>query len=691
MILKKICCCFMAALMLILDFGYFSSSVYAHTTVFDLGQVEVSTEGEEENVLDIAEKRRIGQKALKTHKVVDLAEVLSDELIEAYMIRKSGYGNEVGLRGFTCANLRFAQDNTLIEGSCGSRKDPPLSHMNMLNVKKIEIKEGPYDMSMPGAIGGSVNVATKDTQEGFHGEILSKFGSYGFVSQGGSVNGGNKDVQGLFGYNYSRSRQYRDGHGANLTSFNPNYNAKGRDMPAFKKSDYWTKAKLRPREDHEMVLSASYGQGDDILTPRVAMDTEKEYTYLTNGSYTIAEPCSLSDALELSAYYNRIEHYPYGKFRTGAISQRRIDAISSITGAQAENKKRTSIGLFKYGVDFYHRNWDGSVFNRNTGATLNGQLFPDVGDLDFGAYLTAEHDIGKLSIEAGVRGDIFNTRAGDALLYSMTVTDENARTDVFPSADIFLKYYFTDDINVFAGTGLSTREPTAVERYIQDGPSYYGNPALKPAHNLETDFGLEAKLFKILRGKIKGFYSYLKNYIYQDQVNAIKSYTNINAYIAGMDATGSIDVGHGLSVEGGVACQRGGKYSQPPGNGNKNLAEVSPLKAKLAMVYDDKGFFATLEWVHSNAFSRFDGGAGEVPIKSWNVVNFRTSCNVGQVVKGHPALNGMNLHFGMDNVFDSKYTVANSYEFDPTDPTGRNVRIVNEPGLFIYGSLSYCF
>lgn len=663
----------------------------AHTTVFDLGEVLVSTDEKDEDKLNISEKKRIGQKALKAHKVVDLAEILSDELIEAYMIRKSGYGNEVGLRGFTCANLRYAQDNTLIEGSCGSRKDPPLSHMNMLNVQKIEVKEGPYDVATPGALGGSINVITKDTQEGFHGEVLSKFGSYGFLSQGGYLNGGNKDIQGLFGYNYSRSGQYRDGAGNKLTSFNPNYNEKGQNMPAFEKSDYWTKATFRPMDNHEAVLSASYGQGTDILTPRVAMDTETERTYLNELTYIISDISSFSDELELSGYYNLIQHYPYGKFRIGAVHQRRIEAISYIAGAQIENRKKTDIGLFKYGLDFYNRNWDGAVYNRFTGATLNSWLFPNVEELDFGAYISAEHDIGKLSLEAGLRGDIFYTRAGDTLQFSSVATDKNRRVDIYPSADVFLKYFFTDDINAFAGTGLSTREPTAAERYIQEGNSYYGNPRLKPCHNFETDFGFEADLFKVIHGKIKGFYSYLSDYVYQDQVNNIKSYTNINAYITGMDATGSVRFGKGFSVEGGVAFQEGGKYSQPPANNNKYLAEVSPLKAKLAMVYDYKGLFATFEWIHSNAYIRYDSDAGEVYMKSWDVVNFRASYNVGEAAKKYSILKGMNLHFGIDNILDAKYAVANSYEFDPTDPTGRNVRIVNEPGRFIYGSFSFVF
>ena len=209
--------CFMTALALIANSSWLSLG-YAQTTVFDLGQVVVSEDEDTKEKLTIEEKTKISQKTLKSHKVVDLAEILSDELIEASMVRKSGYGNEVGLRGFTKSNLRFTQDDTLIEGSCGSRKDPPLSHINLLTIQKIEVKEGPYDVSVPGALGGSINVITKNPQEGFHGEILSKFGSYGYLSQGGFISGGSKKLQGLFGYSYSKSGQYEDGAGNKLSS-----------------------------------------------------------------------------------------------------------------------------------------------------------------------------------------------------------------------------------------------------------------------------------------------------------------------------------------------------------------------------------------------------------------------------------------------------------------------------------------
>jgi len=684
-----------AALTYFLMQSFFGNIAFAQTTVFDLGQVVVSEDEENrEEVLSIEEKTKISQKTLKSHKVVDLAEILSDELIEASMIRKSGYGNEVGLRGFTKSNLRFALDDTLIEGSCGSRKDPPLSHINLLTIQKIEVKEGPYDVSVPGALGGSINVITKNPQKGFHGEILSKLGSYSYLSQGVFLSGGSKKLQGLLGYNFSKSGQYEDGAGNKLSSFNPNYNNDGKNLDAFKKHDFWGKVLILPAERQKLVISSSYGEARDILTPRVAMDTEKEKTYLNKVAYKIDNLNSISEQLKISAYYNRIEHYPYGKYRTspGMINQRRIEAISYIIGAQVENKTVSGIGLLTYGTDFYYRNWYGDILNRDTGVIINDDLFPDVDELDFGAYIKAERDIGKLSITAGLRADIFRAKAQENLKFSKAMTSENAQTDIFPSANLFLKYFLQKEINIFGGVGLTTRTPTAVERYIQESAAYYGNPCLKPSHNLETDLGFEAKIYERLKIKAKGFYSYLDDYIYQEQrTNNVKTYTNIDAYLFGGDIIADFDLRYGFAVGGGLAYQKGRKLEQPENNNDKDLAEIAPLKAKLALNYDKNGFFAIYECVYSERSKDIDRDAGETPLKGWSVFNFRAGYQFTGKKRNLSFLNGLSLNAGIDNIFDKKYTVANSYEYDPTDPSGANVKIVNEPGRFIYGSLSYKF
>jgi iron complex outermembrane receptor protein len=72
-----------------------------------------------------------------------------------------------------------------------------------------------------------------------------------------------------------------------------------------------------------------------------------------------------------------------------------------------------------------------------------------------------------------------------------------------------------------------------------------------------------------------------------------------------------------------------------------------------------------------------DTDAGEVRLSSWDIMNVRVGCR----------FKSFTVHLGMDNVFDRKYTVANSYEWDVIGGSGANPAIVNEPGRFFYASL----
>ena len=188
--------------------------------------------------------------------------------------------------------------------------------------------------------------------------------------------------------------------------------------------------------------------------------------------------------------------------------------------------------------------------------------------------------------------------------------------------------------------------------------------------------------------RIKGFYSWLVDYIYQEGPNP-KTWTNIDAYIAGGDVKALIDLMAGFSGEAACAYQRGGKYSQPRNNDDKNLAQIPPLKTKLALHYDslniikmkDFSIFGTFEWIHSEKDYHADIDAGEQKISGWNALNLR----IGTQYKA------FKLTFGIDNIANEKYAVANSYEYDVTSTTGAMPLIVNEPGRFFYGTLSVAF
>ncbi len=637
-----------------------------------------------------ANEKNIDAEILKTHKVVDLAEIISDEMIEATMIRKGGYGNEVSIRGFGKSNLRVLVDNGLLEGACGSRKDPSLSHINMLAVDKLEVRHGPFDVTMAGALGGSINVVTRKPRKEFSGEILTKAGSYDFINSGFYTTGGNEKVQGLIGYNYSQSNPYEDGDGNKLYKFAPEgrpYNAKGERIKAFEKHDVWGKLQFVPVENQTILFSYAYGEADNIMSPRAEMDIDSEKTYLGRVDYSIINPVNFSDKLMLSFYQNRVEHEPFDTYRAlvdNPSFHRHNEVKSTITGGKIENKKFAGSVGFTYGVDVYKQNWKGDMYRDDTGVNMDDELIPDVNTYDFGMYMKVDKNYDSLSLNVGFRYDRFESRADEDLKQSIAVTSANKNNDDLFSGYLSAEYALNGHAFVFGGIGQSIRTPTAVERYLQSpSPYFHGNPDLDATKNREFDLGFQLT-GQTVSFRTKAFYSDLDDYIYQQGKQTFDSHqtwTNIDAHLYGVDVKMVADIISGFSLEAAAAWQRGRKDSNPEHNTDNDLAEVPPLKTKLALHYDTPVFFGILEYIHSENADNVDTYAGEKALSGWDVVNFRAGWNYRMLT----------LNVGVENIFDRHYAVANSYEWDVVSGSGANPAIVYEPGRFFYTSVSFQF
>ncbi|MDD2763193.1 MAG: TonB-dependent receptor [Opitutaceae bacterium] len=634
--------------------------------------------------------RLIDSQALRLHKIVDLSEVLSGELVEASMVRKSGYGNEVNLRGFSQANLPVMVNGGFLEGACGSRKDPALSHLNLLMVDRLVVREGPYDVTQPGNLGGSIDVVTKQPEAGFAGEVLARMGSYDFRSVGATATGGNGQVQALAGYNFSKSGQYADGNGDRLWTVREDqsvpYNDLGQGMDTFRKHDVWGSLRVTPNARNTIQLDYAYGEADDILTPRVEFDTKRESTRLGRLNWILQGLSAASGKLSFSVYRNEVGHYPTQEFRAVAVPKN-VVAQSDITGGSIQNVASAQDTVWTYGLDMYRRTWRADVFNTATGALLNAYLVPSVEAVNLGGYVRWDRSVGPWQLSAGVRLDHFRSQADEALVQTWKTTSENRQTDRLAGGYVSARYRPGERSQLFAGLGRSYRMPTGVERYIQGSPTYFGNPTLDPTANTEADLGYRVGS-KQWSFQIKGFYSDLKDYIYQEQtITGYQTYANINAHIYGADAKASVTLGSGFSIDGGVAWQRGRKNRYPDNNTDRNLGQMAPLKSRLALDFENPlalgrnhpVVFGMIEWVHANASRHVDTAAGEKALPGWDIANLRLGCRFA----------AWTAILGVDNLSDRAYAVANSYEWDVVGGSAASPIIVNEPGRFAYLSLGY--
>ncbi len=210
-----------------------------------------------------------------------------------------------------------------------------------------------------------------------------------------------------------------------------------------------------------------------------------------------------------------------------------------------------------------------------------------------------------------------------------------------------------------------------------------GTPNLDDTTNYEIDFGVEHN-FENLTIKTKLFHSWLKDYIYYNADKMRNNFENIDATIYGLDISGLYSFTDDIYLDFGLAYQRGKKDQALAGQTDRDLANVTPLKANLALNYDYMSTgTAKMEVVAADSWDKFDSDNGEQALDSYAVLNLKVKHNLTKNIE---------VTAGLDNVFDKTYAVNNTYK-DLTllvDGTGE-VMLINEPGRYYYLNGAYKF
>jgi iron complex outermembrane receptor protein len=228
--------------------------------------------------------------------------------------------------------------------------------------------------------------------------------------------------------------------------------------------------------------------------------------------------------------------------------------------------------------------------------------------------------------------------------------------------------------------------PDAQERYFalapMTGNRWVGNPELKPSKNTELDLGIKHSTDKALI-KATAFYSYVQDYITvhkQFSPDNARSYENVNAQFFGGEVDLRLSLTQGLFLFGGMSYVQARKETKPEKNINSsNVAEIPPLKTRLALRYDKGMYFGEVETILSTTQDRVDTDLNEQRTSGYGVVNIKVGGN----------FKGFTINAGIDNVFDKKYFEHLSYLRSPfaMPPSVK----VPEPGRTFYINASYTF
>ena len=666
-------------------------------------KITVEADGDKTDVKSVS-----ADEIVKFSRQSDLGEMLSQTLPEITHVRASAVGNDIILRGFKKDNINVTIDDAKICGACPNRMDPPAMHVSSSQIASVEVQEGPFDVTQAGSLGGAINVVTKDPQKGIHGEVSATLGSFDYRKVGATLEAGNDAVQALVGYSRETSGQYKDGDGKTMAeqteaiSVSPmmEYAPAHKKDDAYERENFWAKIVGNIGDNQKVTLKYFGDRADDVLYPRYMMDALYDDTDMLKAAYQIFNIGSFSKELKIEAYHSRVDHLMGNDYRNKAYLQMPMvmgmttiqpthehsTAQATIDGLRLENTADIAGAEITFGFDGTKRNWDAykDTIHNVTGAVSTAIQIPDVDTKDIGLYAKAIKNIGNYEISAGLRYD-------DASIDPDTSKMASARNRDFNnvSANLMAKYNYSNTSNVFIGFGQSVRIPDAKELYMSLSSDPLTNN-LNETVNREIDLGTEHTVgnFHI---KATVFYSDLKDYIYayskSNGMSSVTSYANIDARMYGGDISADYLLNNEWSIQSGIAYQKGVKKDTAQLDAvssltqtDKDLAEIPPMKGRVALVFDNSIDYAMAEWIGAKRHT-YDQDNGEIPISGYGIVNFKY---------GHDFQNGFSLMAGINNFFDRTYAVSNSYVGLSTLTTTQPL-VLNEPGRNFYATLSYKF
>ncbi len=677
------------------------------------GEIELQKVLIEEEAIE--EAQVVQKDEMKFTRQQDLGEILSELLPEINIVRASAIGNDIVLRGFKRDDINVLIDGAKIYGGCPNRMDPPAMHVSAAQIESVEVKEGPFDVENFGSMGGVVNVKTKEPKEGFGGELSATLGSYGYKKFSANVNGGSEDFKFLLGVSKESGEQYEDGDGKTLVEQNwaalgmkdaYAYQAKYKDLDAYSRNVVWAKSLYNPTDNQELKLSFYADKATNVLYPAFQMDAQLDKTLMVSGDYTIKDLGEFSKRLVLSAYYSNVKHDMGTEFRNAALPSvmggkmyRTHHVESEIKGAKLKNVFDWSGIEWTVGVDGSKRNWNGICLSEPSKKARQVRI-PDVDTKNGALFVKALKRIERWTIKVGMRYDKTDIDANGldhpTIANLMPVQNyykgktSKSYNDV--SANIVVDYALSDETSIYAALGQGIRVPDAQELYfigfMMGNWSRKGNPDLKETKNRELDIGVKSTLGE-LSLNVNLFYSDLKDYIYayrsnvgnKDPKKYYLTWTNVDAYIYGGDISLAYAINDYLLAEGALAYQRGKKKDPLPGQSDKDLAQIPPLHARLALSYDDGDYFVMCEGLFSSAWNSYDADNGEQKIDSWSVVNIKASKDLSDTIT---------LNVGIDNLFDETYAMNNTYVGRALIGS-RTPVLINEPGRYCYANLNIRF
>ncbi len=621
---------------------------------------------------------------LRESAATDLGEAL-ERLPGVWKSRRGGIANDVVVRGYREDDITVLIDGARVMGACPNRMDPPAFHVDFSEVDRVELAPASGRMAVQGSLGGMVNVVTKKPEPGLHVDVPVVVGSDDLFNAAGTVSYGVEGFGILGGVSHRTASAYQDGSGERFTE-TVNYNQEGLDTDAYSVTSAWTRLFYQPAENHELSLSYSRQESDEVLYPTLMMDAVYDNTDRLVAGYRWEPKSGAFDQLRATAYGTRVDHWMTNSLRTSSAMAPRgwgmgTMASTEVFGASVE----AIVGSFTFGAEAYERRWD--AWTEMAMMSYARQFsIPDVTMLATGMYASWQHALSaSTELEIGGRIDHVTTEADEFkantdLYYAYHGVRDTSRSDTEPSASVQVTHRFNSSLSLSGGLSTATRSPDPRERYFalkRMGGDWVGDPEIDPPRSTRAELELEwevgAATFTATAwaDRVDSFITLYD----QDRINNVpgvmntraRSYANVDAFLRGFTLGGTAALSSRIYLAGNLSYLRGTKDADPERNiFSTNLGEMPPLSARLALRWQNQRFFAELEGVGMARQDDIDTDLNESSTPGYGIANIKTGVTFGR----------WRAQLVLENVFDRTYHEHFSYIRDPF----RSGYIINEPG-----------
>ena len=622
----------------------------------------------------------------------DAAEALA-QLPGVWKLRKGGIANDVVVRGYQSRDLNVLVDGERIYGACPNHMDPPSFHVDFAQVERVEVAKGPFDVRSQGSLGGVVNIVTRRPEPGLHATANAAAGAWGYVNPSVSASWADASFSALAGYSFRRSEAFSDGDGRRFTELT-NYRADAVEDEAFRAGTAWARVGFVPAEGQSVALSYTRQDTSRTYYPYLQMDAVTDDADRFGLTWEVTASAVVTSA-KLSGYYTQVDHWMTDQYRTSSTTAARgwsmgTDAFSRTLGGRLE---ATAWGVTA-GVEAYRRYWDTTTYlagmQYKPQASLPGATTDVVGLFAERSFRLGE----AVTLDAGLRWDrasasVDGAKASTDPAWAYHGTRATERDDSLPGGSVRARWRAAEGLELSLGAGTAARIPEPQERWFslkRMGTDWVGNPDLDPSRNTALDLSASFRAGR-LYVSASGFLNEVDDFVVLADVKkvnvvpgvmnpAARTYENVDARLAGGEASAALTLTDRLFLSGSVSYVRGTQEPRPElGILSKDVAEMPPVTGRAALRWDDGRFWGEAEGVFAAAQTRVDTDLQEAATPGWGVANLRAGVTIGSV----------GLTLGVENLFGRLYSEHLSYQRDPF----RSGVKVPEPGRNVFVNLSY--